>query len=57
LGCFDLGRWVYDKYITNNKVALTVNLGNAFINMFTNCGEVGGAARLFDDMEERNLVS
>jgi pentatricopeptide repeat protein len=57
LGCLDLGRWIYDKYVTSNTVALTVNLGNAFINMFANCGDVGGAARLFDDMEEKNLVS
>ncbi|TVU51522.1 hypothetical protein EJB05_02957, partial [Eragrostis curvula] len=57
LGCLDLGRWIYDKYIVSNKVRLTVNLGNAFIDMFAKCGDVGGAARLFGDMEERNLVS
>ncbi|GJM87679.1 hypothetical protein PR202_ga03657 [Eleusine coracana subsp. coracana] len=57
LGFLDLGRWIYDKYIASNKVGLTVNLGNAFIDMFAKCGDVDGAASLFGDMEERNLVT
>ncbi|XP_062204763.1 pentatricopeptide repeat-containing protein At2g22410, mitochondrial-like [Phragmites australis] len=57
LGCLDLGRWIYDHYIVGNKVRFTVNLGNALIDMFAKCGDVGAASRLFGNMEERNLVS
>ncbi|XP_004963495.3 pentatricopeptide repeat-containing protein At2g22410, mitochondrial [Setaria italica] len=57
LGCLDLGIWLYETYIVTHKVGLTVNLGNAFIDMFAKCGDVGSASRLFGDMEERNLVS
>ncbi|OEL24344.1 Pentatricopeptide repeat-containing protein [Dichanthelium oligosanthes] len=57
LGCLDLGSWLYETYIVTHKVGLTVNLGNAFIDMFAKCGDVGAASRLFGDMEERNLIS
>ncbi|KAL6905868.1 hypothetical protein ACP4OV_003469 [Aristida adscensionis] len=57
LGCLDLGSWMYDTYIVSNKIGLTLNLGNAFIDMFAKCGDVGGASRLFGDMEQRNVVS
>ncbi|CAN6349261.1 unnamed protein product [Urochloa humidicola] len=57
LGCLDLGRWLYDTYIVSHKIELTVNLGNAFIDMFAKCGDVGAASRLFDNMEEKNVVS
>ncbi|CAL5097757.1 unnamed protein product [Urochloa decumbens] len=57
LGCLDLGRWLYDTYIVSHKIELTVNLGNAFIDMFAKCGDVGAASRLFGNMEEKNVVS
>ncbi|CAN6344752.1 unnamed protein product [Urochloa humidicola] len=57
LGCLDLGRWLYGTYIVSHKIELTVNLGNAFIDMFAKCGDVGAASRLFGNMEEKNVVS
>uniref|UniRef100_A0A0E0J893 Pentatricopeptide repeat-containing protein n=1 Tax=Oryza nivara TaxID=4536 RepID=A0A0E0J893_ORYNI len=57
LGCLDLGRWIYENYIVSNKIGLTVNLGNALIDMFAKCGDVGEASKLFDEMAERNVVS
>uniref|UniRef100_J3NCB5 Pentatricopeptide repeat-containing protein n=2 Tax=Oryza brachyantha TaxID=4533 RepID=J3NCB5_ORYBR len=57
LGCLDLGRWIYVRYIASNKIELTINLGNACIDMFAKCGDVGQASRLFDEMTERNVVS
>jgi pentatricopeptide repeat protein len=33
LGCLDLGSWLYQTYIATHKVRLTVNLGNAFIDI------------------------
>ncbi|KAL6636588.1 hypothetical protein ACP70R_024160 [Stipagrostis hirtigluma subsp. patula] len=46
LGSLDFGRWIYNTYIVGNKIDLTVNLGNALIDMFAKCGDVGGASRL-----------
>jgi pentatricopeptide repeat protein len=57
LGCLDVGRWLYDTYIVSHKVELTVNLSNAFIDMFAKCGDVGAASRLFSNMEDKNVVS
>uniref|UniRef100_A0ACD6A3V2 Uncharacterized protein n=1 Tax=Avena sativa TaxID=4498 RepID=A0ACD6A3V2_AVESA len=57
LGCLDLGSWIYDKYIVSGKAVLTVNLGNAFIDMYAKCGDLHAASRLFAEMAERNVVS
>ncbi|CAM0957568.1 unnamed protein product [Alopecurus aequalis] len=57
LGCLDLGRWIYGNYIVSGKVALTVNLGNAFIHMYAKCGDLNATSRLFAEMAERNVVS
>uniref|UniRef100_A0A0D9XXZ0 Pentatricopeptide repeat-containing protein n=1 Tax=Leersia perrieri TaxID=77586 RepID=A0A0D9XXZ0_9ORYZ len=57
LGCLDLGRWIYAEYIASNKIRLTINLGNALIDMYAKCGDVREASRLFGEMAERNIVS
>ncbi|KAM0886401.1 hypothetical protein ACQ4PT_029707 [Festuca glaucescens] len=57
LGCLDLGRWIYDTYIISGKAVLTMNLGNAFIDMYAKCGDLHAASRLFTQMAERNIVS
>jgi pentatricopeptide repeat protein len=57
LGCLDLGRWIYDTYIISGKALLTVNLGNAFIDMYAKCGDLHAASRLFTEMAERNVVT
>ncbi|KAM0860740.1 hypothetical protein ACQ4PT_046349 [Festuca glaucescens] len=57
LGCLDLGRWIYDTYIISGKAVLTVNLGNALIDMYAKCGDLHAASKLFTEMAERNVVS
>ncbi|KAI4973951.1 hypothetical protein ZWY2020_041732 [Hordeum vulgare] len=57
LGCLDLGRWIYDNYIISGKAVLTVNLGNAFIDMYAKCGDLDAASRLFAEMGEKNVVT
>ncbi|KQJ91779.1 pentatricopeptide repeat-containing protein At2g22410, mitochondrial [Brachypodium distachyon] len=57
LGCLDLGRWIYDNYVISGKAVLTVNLGNAFIDVYAKCGDFDAASKLFAEMAERNVVS
>ncbi|KAK8921815.1 Pentatricopeptide repeat-containing protein [Platanthera zijinensis] len=56
-GCLDLGRWIYDCYIYKSGLKLTVNLSNAFIDMYAKCGAIDQAAKLFHEMKEKDIVS
>ncbi|GAV79059.1 PPR domain-containing protein/PPR_2 domain-containing protein [Cephalotus follicularis] len=57
LGCLDLGLWIQHYYINENRIKLSVILANAFIDMFAKCGVIDAAAKLFNGMSQRNLVS
>lgn len=57
LGCLDTGRGVYDRYITSKEVPFSVILGNAFIDMYAKCGCIERAARIFQEMSCKDLVS
>ncbi|XP_008791830.2 pentatricopeptide repeat-containing protein At2g22410, mitochondrial-like [Phoenix dactylifera] len=56
-GCLDLGRWIYDHFINGKIIKLRMNLANAFIDMYAKCGDIKAAARLFNEMPERDIVS
>ncbi|XP_073012803.1 pentatricopeptide repeat-containing protein At2g29760, chloroplastic-like [Typha latifolia] len=56
-GCLDLGRWIYNHYIYKKKIKVSLNLANAFIDMFAKCGDVDAAARLFSEVLERDIVT
>ncbi|KAK6932568.1 Pentatricopeptide repeat [Dillenia turbinata] len=56
LGSIGLGCWVH-KYIVKNGIDVNVILGTALINMYTRCGCVNKARRVFDGMSERNVVA
>ncbi|XP_064955892.1 pentatricopeptide repeat-containing protein At2g22410, mitochondrial-like [Musa acuminata AAA Group] len=57
LGCLDLGRWIYEHYIDGKMIRLSVKLANAFIDMYAKCGDIAEAAKLFDEMPEKDVVS
>ncbi|THU58784.1 hypothetical protein C4D60_Mb03t18070 [Musa balbisiana] len=57
LGCLDLGRWIYEHYIDDKMIRLSVKLANAFIDMYAKCGDIAEAAKLFDEMPEKDVVS
>ncbi|KAK2973203.1 hypothetical protein RJ640_024490 [Escallonia rubra] len=57
LGCLDLGRWIHFYYVEQKRIRLSAILGNAFIDMYAKCGSINEAAHLFDEMQERDLVS
>ncbi|KAI3687235.1 hypothetical protein L1987_80929 [Smallanthus sonchifolius] len=56
-GCLDLGQWLYFNYVKQNRVHLTVTLGNAFIDMYAKCGNIDAAVKLFNEMQDKDLVS
>ncbi|KAK9087930.1 hypothetical protein Syun_030324 [Stephania yunnanensis] len=57
LGCFDVGRKIYDKYVRRKRVPSSITLGNAFIDMCAKCGNVDEASLFFDSMLERDIVT
>ncbi|PKU73508.1 pentatricopeptide repeat-containing protein At2g22410, mitochondrial [Dendrobium catenatum] len=56
-GYLDLGRWIYEHYIEKKGLKLSVNLSNAFIDMYAKCGAINLAAKMFHEMTERDIVS
>ncbi|KAK9146127.1 hypothetical protein Sjap_006030 [Stephania japonica] len=57
LGCFDIGRQIYNKYVRPKRVLSSITLGNAFIDMCAKCGNVDEASLFFNSMPERDLVT
>ncbi|KAG2328500.1 hypothetical protein Bca52824_011228 [Brassica carinata] len=56
MGRLSLGREFYG-YIRDNGVSMTVPLANALMDMFSKCGNVHEARRIFDILEKRTIVS
>ncbi|CAN6834734.1 unnamed protein product [Brassica oleracea var. botrytis] len=45
------------SYIEENRVNVNLTLANAMLDMYTKCGSIEDAKRLFDKMEERDNVT
>uniref|UniRef100_A0A9I9CNH1 DYW domain-containing protein n=1 Tax=Cucumis melo TaxID=3656 RepID=A0A9I9CNH1_CUCME len=56
LGDLETGRWVHD-YITRTQQDHSVSLNNSLIDMFSKCGDIDAAKRIFDSMSYRDLIS
>ncbi|KAJ4971827.1 hypothetical protein NE237_004926 [Protea cynaroides] len=54
LGTLELGRWLY-VFIYRNGFDLTILLGTSLIDMFSRCGSIVEARRVFDEMPTRNV--
>lgn len=52
----ELGKWVH-SYIERKRIGDSLILGNAVLDMYTKCGSVEYAKRLFDTMPEKDIVS
>ncbi|KAH0452083.1 hypothetical protein IEQ34_019382 [Dendrobium chrysotoxum] len=53
---FDSGKKIY-RYIVENGVSLSLNLGNALMNMFMKFGDIKLARELFDELPMPDVVS
>ncbi|XP_010260649.1 PREDICTED: pentatricopeptide repeat-containing protein At5g48910-like [Nelumbo nucifera] len=56
LGALDLGKWI-DRFICRGGVELNLFLGNALADMYAKCGCIAEARRVFDKMQERDVIS
>ncbi|XP_058099638.1 pentatricopeptide repeat-containing protein At2g29760, chloroplastic-like [Magnolia sinica] len=55
-GDLEFGRWVY-SYIKRNKIGGSLILSNAMLDMYTKCGSLEDAWRLFDEMPDKDSFS
>ncbi|GAB4842979.1 hypothetical protein Ancab_012957 [Ancistrocladus abbreviatus] len=56
LGSLKLGAWVHD-YGVKNGFELGLYLGTALVDMYSKCGNLGEARRVFDKMENKSLAT
>ncbi|KAK0605205.1 hypothetical protein LWI29_024167 [Acer saccharum] len=52
----EFGRWIR-SYIEQNGIKMDLTLSNAMLDMYVKCGSVEDAKKLFDKMEEKDIVS
>ncbi|KAF2292490.1 hypothetical protein GH714_024479 [Hevea brasiliensis] len=56
LGALELGRWVH-SYMGRYRIELNHFVGGALINMYSRCGDIDKAWRVFEEMKERNAIT
>lgn len=56
LGFVDKGKWIHHKLITFG-VRKDMYIDTALLNMYARCGDLQTAQRVFDNMNERSIVS
>ncbi|XP_057487774.1 pentatricopeptide repeat-containing protein At4g30700-like isoform X1 [Actinidia eriantha] len=56
LGALSLGRWVHDL-INKEGFESNIFVSTALIDMYAKCGSIAKARRLFDTMQEKNVVT
>ncbi|PRQ24885.1 putative tetratricopeptide-like helical domain-containing protein [Rosa chinensis] len=56
LGSLEHGKWI-ESYVKRNKFDMSVPLGNALIDMYAKCGDVENAKAVFDEMEQRCIIT
>uniref|UniRef100_A0A5B7BBJ4 Pentatricopeptide repeat-containing protein n=1 Tax=Davidia involucrata TaxID=16924 RepID=A0A5B7BBJ4_DAVIN len=56
LGSLKLGRWIHD-FALKNGFKVGVFLGTALIDMYSKCGSLEDAKRVFDNMEVKSLAT
>nr|VDD32672.1 unnamed protein product [Brassica oleracea] len=56
LGALELGRWVH-SFVESQRITLSNFVGNALINMYSRCGDINEAKRVFKGMLDKDVVS
>ncbi|XWS31175.1 hypothetical protein CRYUN_Cryun23aG0054800 [Craigia yunnanensis] len=57
LGALELGRWVHSFMRKQRGIELNHFVGGALINMYSRCGDINEAERVFAMMKERNVIT
>ncbi|KNA21879.1 hypothetical protein SOVF_039030 [Spinacia oleracea] len=56
IGALDLGKWVVNL-LSNIEIKLSISVYNSIISMYSKCGNMKDAMRIFQKMEVRDAVS
>ncbi|CAN6457797.1 unnamed protein product [Victoria cruziana] len=56
LGALEQGKWVH-AFVRSNGLKLSIILGTALIDMYSKCGCVDLALKIFHEMHEKNLLA
>ncbi|EOY01760.1 Pentatricopeptide repeat-containing protein [Theobroma cacao] len=56
LGALDTGIWIH-KYLGKQKFPLSLRLSTCLLDMYAKCGNLDIAKKLFDGMQQRDVVS
>ncbi|XP_057493113.1 pentatricopeptide repeat-containing protein At1g14470-like [Actinidia eriantha] len=56
LGALELGNWVVN-FLTKNRIKLTISGYNSLIFMYSKCGSMNDARKVFQEMAARDVVS
>ncbi|GAB4830368.1 hypothetical protein Ancab_020005 [Ancistrocladus abbreviatus] len=56
LGALELGRWVH-SYIGKYEIGVNHIVGSALIGMYSRCGSIEEAQRVFDDIFEKDVTT
>uniref|UniRef100_A0A7N0TDW4 Pentatricopeptide repeat-containing protein n=1 Tax=Kalanchoe fedtschenkoi TaxID=63787 RepID=A0A7N0TDW4_KALFE len=56
LGDLQLARRMY-RYVCENRLNVDVFVGNALVDMYMKCGDLDFAWKVFNDMDEKNVVT
>ncbi|XP_008811063.1 pentatricopeptide repeat-containing protein At3g26630, chloroplastic-like [Phoenix dactylifera] len=57
LGCLSLGRWVHELARKNGGLERSVYVGTALVDMYSKCGSLEDAARVFGQMRNRSSAT
>ncbi|KAK9080436.1 hypothetical protein SSX86_000194 [Deinandra increscens subsp. villosa] len=56
LGALEVGRWVH-SVVEQRFLMRDVSIANSLVHMYTRCGEIQEAQRIFDRMNDKNIVT
>lgn len=56
LGALELGRWV-DSYVHRYRIKRNAFVGSALVDMYSKCGSLDEARKVFDRMAERDVIA
>lgn len=54
LGALDQGNWIH-MYIGKNRISESPNISTALIDMYSKCGRIDSASRVFNGISRRNV--